>query len=509
MPKAKSAPTQKTALLSVSDKTGIVEFARGLTRLGYRLLSTGGTAALLRANKLAVIEVADVTGFPEILGGRVKTLHPAVFGGILSDGSRAHAAELQKHGITSIEVICVNLYPFAEAVADPKTTLAEAVEEIDIGGVSLLRAAAKNFARVAVVSKPSQYATVLAQLKKGQTAEERRQLAAAAFAQTAKYDGLITGYLGGEQYFTPIFEGAQRLRYGENPHQAAVLYREPDARPGVANAAVLQGKPLSFNNLVDADVALKLVADFTTPTAAVIKHANPCGVATKKTIAEALTAALDADKKSPFGGIIALNRPVDAATAKIIAPFFMELVIAPSFDAAARRILAKKVNLRLLAVGAIHADPAETEVKKVSGGLLVQTVDFAVPSKKDLKLVTQKPANARDTADLLFAMTVVKHVKSNAIVLARDGVTVGICGGQTSRVDAAAIAAARAGSRASGAVAASDAFFPFSDTVDVLARAGVAAIIQPGGSLRDDESIAAADRANVAMVFTGVRSFRH
>ncbi len=499
----------KTALLSVADKTDIVSFARQLKKLNYNIISTGGTAALLRKHKVAVTEVANLTSFPEILGGRVKTLHPAVFGGILATGSKSHTAELKKHGLTKIDLVCVNLYPFAETIAKPQVKLAEAVEEIDIGGVSLLRAAAKNFDRVTVVSRPDQYTEVAKSLKTGIQTAERRILAAAAFAQTAKYDGLITGYLGGEQYFTPIYEQAKRLRYGENPHQAAILYREPNDGTGVANAKVLQGKELSFNNLVDAEVALRIVGDFVTPTAAVIKHACPCGIASHTQIGAALTRALAADKKSPFGGIIALNRTVTKTIAEIIRPLFIEVVLAPSFDRAALKILSQKKNLRLLALGDLKSDPNCIEVKKVSGGLLVQSCDQRIVTAKDFKVATRRPPTKQEITDLVFAANAVKHAKSNAIVLVKDRVTVAIGAGQTARVDAVEIAIAKAGTRVSGSVLASDAFFPFADSVETAARAGVTAIVQPGGSIRDDEVIKAANAANIAMVFTGIRSFRH
>jgi phosphoribosylaminoimidazolecarboxamide formyltransferase/IMP cyclohydrolase len=500
----------KTALLSVSDKTGIIAFARNLKKLGYEIISTGGTAALLRKNKISVAEVASLTGFPEILGGRVKTLHPAVFGGILATGSKSHAAELKKHGLSKIDLVCVNLYPFAETIANPKVKLAAAVEEIDIGGVSLLRAAAKNFDQVVVASHPDQYTEIAAGLKSGQLkAKERRSLAAAAFAQTAKYDGLITGYLGGEAYFTPIYEAAKRLRYGENPHQEAVLYREPGDRTGVASAEVLQGKPLSFNNLVDAEVAERIVADYAEPTAAVIKHACPCGIASHPKIEVALKNALEADKKSPFGGIIALNQPVNRQTAEIIRPLFIEVIIAPSFDPAARKILAAKQNLRLLALGEIQNDPNAIEVKKVSGGLLVQSCDQRIVTAADFQVTTKRPPSKTEIADLVFAANAVKHAKSNAIVLAKDKITIAIGAGQTARVDAVDIAIAKAGTRASGSVLASDAFFPFADSIEAAARAGITAIVQPGGSIRDCEVVKAADAANIAMVFSGVRAFRH
>ncbi|MFA5352348.1 MAG: bifunctional phosphoribosylaminoimidazolecarboxamide formyltransferase/IMP cyclohydrolase [Candidatus Gracilibacteria bacterium] len=499
------------ALISVSDKTGIAAFSRNLTQLGYEIISTGGTAALLRKEKIAVTEVESLTGFPEILGGRVKTLHPKVFGGILAKNEKSHTKDLEKHGIKKIDLVCVNLYPFAETIKNPKVKLAEAVEEIDIGGVSLLRAAAKNFERVIVVSKLSQYTEVIEALREKKMDEsKRRLLAAAAFAQTTKYDGMITGYLGGENYFTPIYEKINKLRYGENPHQSAILYREAqNNHSNITNAKVLQGKELSFNNLMDGDYALHIVADFTKPTVAVIKHANPCGIASHEKIEAALQLALDADKISPFGGIIAFNREVNEACAKIIQPLFMEVLIAPSFDKKALKILSEKKNLRLIATEKISVNPKGINIKKIGGGLLIQDIDNRVVTEKDLKVVTHKIPTKQQIKDLIFAANACKHAKSNAIVIARNEVAIGIGAGQTARVDAVEIALRKAGTAASGSVLASDAFFPFPDSVEVAAKAGISAIIQSGGSIRDNEVIEAANKLNVAMVFSGVRAFRH
>lgn len=510
---ATSSKPQKTALLSVSDKTGIVAFAKKLKKLDYRILSTGGTAALLRDNKVSVIEVNDITSCPEMLGGRVKTLQPEIFGGILSDRSAKHARDLKAHGIENIDLVCVNLYPFAATIAQPNVTLKQAIEKIDIGGVSLLRAAAKNHAHVLVVADPADYDRTAAALKTKKLSTLPRELAVKAFQQTAGYDALIAQYLGSEadalSYHHHHAETVP-LRYGENPHQEAVLYREPENDyAGVAHAKVLQGKELSYNNLVDAEVAWNIVADFTAPTASVIKHACPCGVATHAKIDTALARALDADKKSPFGGIIALNRPVSAAAAKIIATLFLEVIIAPSFHPAALRTLKKKVNLRLLAMGSTKRKPADIDIKKIGGGLLVQRRDDSLIEQKQLKIVTKKTPTAKQARDLLFAANVCKHVKSNAIVLVKDGVTVGIGAGQTSRVDAVEIAVDKAGTRASGAVMASDAFFPFADGLTAGTAAGVAAVIHPGGSIRDAEVIKAADAANISMAYSGVRGFKH
>ena len=502
--------TKKTALLSVSDKSGITEFARKLRKLGFELVSTGGTAALLKQNKIPVTEVADLTGFPEILGGRVKTLHPKIFGGILTRGDQKSAIELKQHAIKKIDLVCVNLYPFAKTASNACVKEAEAIEEIDIGGVALLRAAAKNFERVTVVSDPAQYAEVEGKLQgRKLKLAERKALAAAAFAQTHSYDYLISEFLGAENPL-PAFEFQKKLRYGENPHQEAFLYHEVgNGKASVANAAILQGKELSFNNLMDADYAIRIPFDFAAPTVAVVKHANPCGVASSSKIETALQRALDADKKSPFGGIIALNRPVNKACAEIIRPLFMEVIIAPNFDAAALKVLAKKKNLRLLAIGNFKNNPAEIDLKKIGGGVLVQKRDTRVVTGADLKVVSKRPPIAAQVRDLIFAANVCKHAKSNSIILAKDGVAVGIGAGQTARVDAVEIAAAKAGSRASGSVLASDAFFPFPDGVEAAAAAGITAIIQPGGSIRDKETIRAANAANIAMVFSGVRGFKH
>jgi len=515
---------KKTALISVSDKSGILEFARGLKKLGYDIISTGGTFEHLRKNKVEVKKVEDLTGFPEILGGRVKTLHPKVFGGILAKDDSKHSKDLKAHAIPKIDLVCVNLYPFAKTIEKENVKLAgaavggaglepvelaEAVEQIDIGGVSLLRAAAKNFERVVVVADPEKYAEVLDSLKKGMKADERKKLASEAFAETQKYDALISNYLGGESPI-PQFELQKKLRYGENPHQEAFLFHEiGNSKACIANAEVLGGKELSFNNMMDADYAIRIPFDFRQPAVAVIKHANPCGVAVSGKIEDALAKALNADKKSPFGGIIALNKVVNKKCAEIIKPLFMEVIVAPSFDKNALEILSKKKNLRLLAIGDLERDPDEIDLKKIGGGVLVQKRDLKVVNEKNLKVATKRPPSAQQIKDLIFAANVCKHAKSNAIVIAKDGVAVGIGAGQTARVDAVEIAVAKAGTRASGSVLASDAFFPFADGVEAAVKAGITAIIQPGGSIRDEEVIAAADAANVAMVFSGVRGFKH
>ncbi|MDN5327257.1 MAG: phosphoribosylaminoimidazolecarboxamide formyltransferase / cyclohydrolase [Moorella sp. (in: firmicutes)] len=511
----------KRALISVSDKTGLVELARGLVELGWELLSTGGTARTLTAAGLPVTEVAAVTGFPEILDGRVKTLHPKIHGGILARPTPEHLAQLQEQGIKPIDLVVVNLYPFRETIARPGVTPAEAIENIDIGGPAMVRAAAKNHERVGIVVDPASYDEVLTELReKGSLSPEtRRRLAAAAFAHTAAYDAAIAAYfqrlMRNEEPFPASFilsgEKVQDLRYGENPHQGAAFYRLPAPPPGtLAGARQLQGKELSYNNLMDLDAAWNLACDFKEPVVAIIKHTNPCGVARASTPAAAYRLAYAADPVSAFGGIVACNRPVDGEMAWAMTEIFLEAVIAPSFTPEAMAILKSKSNLRLLAAGErAGCRTQEYQVRPVSGGFLVQEPDYHVLEPESLKVVTARKPEAKEMADLLFAWQVVKHVKSNAIVVARDGVTLGIGAGQMNRVGAARIALEQAGARAKGAVLASDAFFPFGDTVELAAGAGITAIIQPGGSIRDEESIKAADAAGIAMVFTGIRHFRH
>ncbi|MGI9860436.1 bifunctional phosphoribosylaminoimidazolecarboxamide formyltransferase/IMP cyclohydrolase [Moorella naiadis] len=509
------------ALLSVADKTGLVEFARGLVDLGWELISTGGTAQTLTEVGLPVTPVATVTGFPEILDGRVKTLHPRVHGGILARPTPEHQEQLQEQGIQIIDLVVVNLYPFRETIARPGVTPEEAIENIDIGGPAMVRAAAKNHERVAVVVNPASYGEVLAELREqgAVSPATRRRLAAAAFAHTAAYDAAIAAYfqrlIRHEEAFPASFvlsgEKVQDLRYGENPHQGAAFYRLPAPPAGsLAGARQLQGKELSYNNLMDLDAAWNLACDFKEPVVAIIKHTNPCGVARAATPAVAYRLAYAADPVSAFGGIVACNRPVDGEMAGAVAEIFLEAVIAPSFTPEALAILKSKANLRLLAAGAragYHTQ--EYLVRPVSGGFLVQEPDYHILDPEHLKVVTTRQPEAGEMADLLFAWQVVKHVKSNAIVVAKDGVTLGVGASQMNRVGAARLALEQAGARAKGAVLASDAFFPFGDTVEQAAAAGITAIIQPGGSIRDEESIQAADAAGVAMVFTGVRHFRH
>jgi phosphoribosylaminoimidazolecarboxamide formyltransferase/IMP cyclohydrolase len=518
------------ALLSVSDKTGLVEFARFLAGRGVELVSTGGTFRALAEAGVPVREVADYTGFPEMMDGRVKTLHPKVHGGILALRDEPdHAAAMAAHGIGAIDLVVVNLYPF-EATVAKGADFATCVENIDIGGPAMIRSAAKNHRYVTVVVDSADYAAVMAEMaaRNGAVGEDlRRRLAAKAFARTGAYDAAISQWFAGQLGDTfperLVFAGerAQALRYGENPHQQAAFYRGGARRPGVASAVQLQGKELSYNNLNDTDAAFELVAEFIErPAVAIIKHANPCGVALAPTLLEAWRKALACDPVSAFGGIVAVNRRLDGATALAIAEIFTEVIVAPDADAEARAVLAAKKNLRLLLTGGMP-DPAAPgiTVRSLAGGYLVQSRDNGRVPLSALRTVTKRAPTEAELADLGFAFTVCKHVKSNAIVYARDGATVGIGAGQMSRVDSARIAfrkaqdAARAaGLKApltEGSVAASDAFFPFADGLEVVAEAGARAVIQPGGSVRDAEVIAAADARGLAMVFTGMRHFRH
>ncbi len=519
----------RRALLSVSDKTGLVELGRCLARHGVEILSTGGSARTLREAGIAVIEVADHTGFPEMMDGRVKTLHPTIHGGILAvRDDAAHAAAMRDHKIPPIDLVAVNLYPFEATVAG-QADFAACIENIDIGGPAMVRSAAKNHAYVAVVTDPMDYGAVMAEMDAGGgnvSLALRKRLAAAAFARTASYDAAISQWFAGELGETfpkRLAVGCslkQTLRYGENPHQQAAFYTAGQARPGIATAEQLQGKELSFNNLNDTDAAFECVAELDAPAVAIIKHANPCGVAIAADIRGAYLKALACDPSSAFGGIVAVNRALDGATAEEIVKLFTEVVIAPAADAQARAAFAARKNLRLLITGGLP-DPAAPGVtlRSVAGGYLAQTRDAGRVAEADLKVVTKRAPSAAERADLLFAFRVAKHVKSNAIVYAKDGATVGIGAGQMSRVDSARIAAWKAreaaeaagerDSRAKGSVVASDAFFPFADGLLAAAEAGATAVIQPGGSLRDDEVIAAADRVGLAMVFTGMRHFRH
>lgn len=515
----------KRALLSVSDKTGLVEFAHALHGMGVELLSTGGTAKAIREAGLPVIEVADYTGFPEMLDGRVKTLHPKIHGGILARRDLpAHLAALARHAIGGIDLVCVNLYPFVQTVAKPGCTLEEAIENIDIGGPAMVRSAAKNYAFVTIVTDPADYARVLEEMQAsgGSVSEATRfDLAVKAFEHTAAYDGAIANYLGARITQTPFartlnlqFRQAQALRYGENPHQQAAFYVCPDeTEASVATARQLQGKELSYNNIADADAALECVKQFgEAPACVIVKHANPCGVAYGVTLRAAYERAYQTDPESAFGGIIAVNDELDADTARaILERQFVEVIIAPRVSAAAAKVCAAKKNVRLLECGQWPVQPGSRfDFKRVNGGLLVQNADLAL--YETLKVVTQRAPTEGEMQDLLFAWRVAKFVKSNAIVYAKDGMTIGVGAGQMSRVNSARIAAIKAeqaGLEVKGAVMASDAFFPFRDGIDQAAAAGITAVIQPGGSLRDEEVIAAANEHGMAMVFTGMRHFRH
>jgi len=518
----------KRALLSVSDKQGIIEFAKGLKKFNIEILSTGGTAKLLADNNIAVTEVGDYTGFPEMLDGRVKTLHPKIHGGIL--GRRddpSHVQAMQAANMPPIDMVVVNLYPFAATISRPSFTLNDAIENIDIGGPTMVRAAAKNYAHVAVVTDPADYKPLLSEMDMtggligGDTCFN---LAQKAFSHTAEYDSTISNYLtsidsrgrkeGFPKKLNLNFTQAQELRYGENPHQSAVFYTTPTEREAsIATARQLQGKELSYNNIADADAALECIKQFhERPTCVIVKHANPCGVAYGDNLLEAYNRAYQTDPESAFGGIIAFNRELDAETAKaIVEKQFVEVIIAPTVSAAAVEATAAKKNVRLLACGEWPKVPApRLDFKKVNGGLLVQEADLAL--HEELKVVTKRAPTDAEMSDLLFAWRIAKFVKSNAIVYAKNKMTIGVGAGQMSRINSARIAgikAEHAGLVVAGSVMASDAFFPFRDGIDQAAAAGIAAVIQPGGSMRDEDVIAAADEHGMAMVFTGMRHFRH
>lgn len=510
------------ALISVSDKTGIQEFAKELTQAGINILSTGGTAAQLSAAGITVTDVSKHTQFPEIMGGRVKTLHPKIHGGILA---RKDIDEdvMQEHAIDAIDLVIVNLYPFAQTIAKPDCSLEQAIENIDIGGPAMIRAAAKNHARVAVVVNPDDYQPLLDQLKANDGCldmETRYELARKAFSHTAEYDGTIANYLGSQNesaYADSLhlsFNKKQALRYGENPHQSASFYAESNASAdSIAQATFIQGKELSFNNIADTDAAWQCVKQFSAPACVIVKHANPCGVAVSATIEEAYQKAYQTDPTSAFGGIIAFNQPLDASTAKIILDQqFVEVIIAPGMQPGVEEILKTKPNTRVLDCGSGASSSTGFDLRKVSGGLLVQDQDNAVVNENDLKIVSQRPPSQQEIRDLLFAWKIVKFVKSNAIVYVRDEQSIGIGAGQMSRVYSAKIAGIKASDEnltVAGSVMASDAFFPFRDGIDTASDAGITAVIQPGGSRNDDEVIAAANDHGMAMVFTGIRHFRH
>ncbi len=496
------------AILSVHDKTGLVEFARGLCALGWTLIASGGTARAIRDAGLPVTEVSDYTGSPEILSGRVKTLHPAVHGGLLARPTQADADQLHGLGWDYIDLVAVNLYPFEQTIAQPDVTLADAIENIDIGGVTLIRAAAKNHERVTLLCDPADYAGVLAELQNGQVSPEtRRRLAVKGFMSTTRYDAAISTYLSGSEALRLELHPVQKLRYGENPHQQATLYTyEPGAGP--LGGKVLQGKELSYNNLLDLDAAWKAAVSYAEPGVCIVKHLSPCGIATASTLVDAYQAALASDPVSAYGGVIACNRPVDEATAAAIKPLFVECIAAPGFSPEAMAILSTKKNLRLVEMPNLSVHP-RVEFRSVNAGLLQQSVDFGDPDTAEWQVVSKRAPTEAEWAALRFAWKAVQHVKSNAIVFAKGTATVGIGGGQPNRVDCVRIAVQRAGEKSQGAVMASDAFFPFPDSVTEAIAAGITAVAHPGGSVRDAETLAAADEAGIALVLTGVRHFRH
>jgi phosphoribosylaminoimidazolecarboxamide formyltransferase/IMP cyclohydrolase len=513
--------TVRRALISVSDKRGLIPFVSGLRDLGVEILSTGGTCRALRDANIDVVEVSERTGFPEIMGGRVKTLHPKIHGGLLGRRGTDEGV-MEEHGIEPIDLLAVNLYPFEQTIARNDATIGDAIENIDIGGPAMIRAASKNHDGVAVVVDPDDYDSVLESLRNNELSlEARRRLAAKAYAHTASYDTAITKYLSNSLEDDPLgerilYSGSliERMRYGENPHQSAAFYIDQQAPQGsLARAEQLQGKALSYNNIADSDAALECVKQFTAPACVIVKHANPCGVAVAENILTAYEKAFRTDPTSAFGGIIAFNQPLDAATAQaIIDRQFVEVIVAPGIDDDAAAILTEKKNVRVLRTGVWEASAGGFDFKKVSGGLLVQGSDMGRITADDLKVVTEKAPTPAQIEDMLFAWTVVKYVKSNAIIFCKDSMTIGVGAGQMSRVYSTKIAAIKAadeGLEVAGSVMASDAFFPFRDGIDAAAKTGIAAIIQPGGSMRDDEVIRAANEHGLAMVFTGMRHFRH
>jgi phosphoribosylaminoimidazolecarboxamide formyltransferase/IMP cyclohydrolase len=522
--KKKTVGNKKYALLSVYDKTGLAPFAKELTRLGFELVSSGGTAKHLRQKRIKVTEVEKITRYPHLFDGRVKTLHPLIHGGILSDRTnKAHLKEIKKYGITPFDVVVCNLYPFEAVITRKDFTHAEAIENIDIGGPAMVRASAKNHQNVAIVVDPNDYQTVLAELKStgGVSLATRERLALKAFEHTAQYDTLITRYFksraGSEDRFPQemdiMLEKIQTLRYGENPHQQAALYRERGAKGEgrVTEAKQLHGKELSFNNIVDMDAAWNCANYFADPTVCIVKHNNPCGVAKAATLVEAYKNALECDPVSAYGGIIAANRRVDELTAREVAALFVEVIIAPSYTPRALEILKAKQNIRIMEMGekSVNKPFQGLDYKRISGGMLVQDPDIAQLGINEIKVVTKREPTMAEMEDLFFAWGVAKFVKSNTIVYVKDGKTVGIGAGQMSRIDAAEIGVKKSQGKVKGAVLASDAFFPFPDVVQLAAQHGIKAIIQPGGSKRDQESIDKANESNMAMVFTGRRHFRH
>jgi phosphoribosylaminoimidazolecarboxamide formyltransferase/IMP cyclohydrolase len=512
----------KRALISVSDKTGIVEFASELAKLGVQIISTGGTQSLLKEKGVPVIGISEVTGFPEIMDGRVKTLHPAVHSGLLAvRDNEEHTEQMKKLGLDYIDLVVVNLYPFAETIAKPDVTYEDAIENIDIGGPTMLRSAAKNHAFVTVVVDAADYGQVIEEIRASSdtTLETRKRLAAKVFRHTGSYDALIGDYLsklGGEPYperYTVTYEKVQELRYGENPHQKAAFYKKPLAAAGnITTAEQLHGKELSYNNLNDANTALQIVKEFSEPAVVAVKHMNPCGVGIGTTVLEAYQKAYSADSTSIFGGIVAANRTVDEATAQLLHEIFLEIVLAPDFTPEAQNILSQKKNIRLLKVSGLDTAAVrkpEPVITSIEGGMLVQDSDAYKLTEEDIKVVTNRKPTEEELKQLLFAWKVVKHVKSNAIVLAADDMTIGVGAGQMNRVGAAKIAIEQAGDKAKGSVLASDAFFPMGDTLELAAKAGVTAVIQPGGSIKDEDSIRVANENGIAMIMTGVRHFKH
>lgn len=508
------------ALISVSDKKGIVAFAGGLVKLGYSLISTGGTLQVLKENHVPVIPVEEVTNSPEILDGRVKTLHPKIHGGILAKRDNAeHMRICQEHLIGLIDLVVVNLYPFEHTISKAKTTLDEAIENIDVGGPTMVRAAAKNYSDVGIVVNPERYDSLLEEMEKHNgrlTDETRAHLACEAFEHTARYDSIIATYLKRhltkthEEFppaLSPIMTKVTDLRYGENPHQRAAFYRSGEY--GIPSLRQVHGKELSYNNIIDIEAAWQLVREYEIPGAVVIKHTNPCGAATGASLPDAYLKAYEADPVSAFGSIVGLNRPVDQKTAELISQTFVEAVIAPSFDNEALAILVKKPAIRILETPLFNKTSGEYTFRYVEGGVLIQTPDHAMITKDDLEVKTTEKPNQHQINDLLFAYTTVKHVKSNAIVVAKDGRVLGIGAGQMSRVESVEIALKKAGKEANGAVLASDAFFPFKDSVELAVKAGIKVIVQPGGSKRDQESIDCCNEYGISMVFTGIRHFKH
>ena len=509
----------KRALISVSDKTGIVEFAKGLHELGVEIISTGGTMKTIAEAGIPVKSVSEITGFPEMMDGRVKTLHPKIHGGILAiRDNPSHVKAMEEHGIGGIDLVAVNLYPFRETVAKLDVTREEAIENIDIGGPSMVRAAAKNYKYVTIVVDPRQYQEVLDRIKTDSLTEDFKfELSRKAFLHTGLYDCAIAGYMTKEitgekdglpDIFAKAYTKIQDLRYGENPHQKAAFYKDPECRGGIAEARQLHGKELSYNNIVDMEAAWNLANEWKDrPACVIVKHTNPCGTALGDTPLDAFRKAFDADSKSAFGGIVAMNRECDKETAEAMKPIFFEVIMAPRFSKEAVELLSAKKNIRLIEVE--NTEEKELQLHKVSGGLLIQTADDSSETREDCKCVTKRAPTEEEWEALEFAWKIVKHVKSNAIVLTGKDVTYGVGAGQMNRVGAADIAIAEAGEKCKGAVMSSDAFFPFGDTIEAAGKAGITAVIQPGGSIRDEESIEMADKYGIAMVFTGHRHFRH